>query len=29
MVAPAADDATVIQRVMPTPPPPKTVIARR
>ena len=29
MVAPASNDATVIERVMPTPPPPKSVIARR
>jgi cell division protein FtsL len=29
MVSPASNDATVIERVMPTPPPPKSVIARR
>ena len=29
MVSPASNDATVIQRVMPTPPPPKSVVARR
>jgi cell division protein FtsL len=29
MVAPASDDATVIERVTPTAPPPKSVIARR
>jgi cell division protein FtsL len=29
MVAPAADDATVIERVISTPPPPKSVVARR
>ena len=29
MVAPAADDATVIERVTTTPPPPKSVVARR
>ena len=29
MVAPAADDATVIERVVTTPPPPKSVVARR
>jgi len=29
MVSPAATDATVIERVLPTPPPPKSVIARR
>ena len=29
MVAPAADDATVIERVTSTPPPPKSVVARR
>ena len=29
MVSPASSDATVIERVMPTPPPPKSVIARR
>jgi len=29
MVAPAADDAAVIERVISTPPPPKSVVARR
>ena len=29
MVSPASDDATVIERVTPTQPPPKSVIARR
>jgi len=29
MVSPASHDATAIERVMPTPPPPKSVIARR
>jgi cell division protein FtsL len=29
MVAPAADDATVIERVTAAPPPPKSVVARR
>ena len=29
MVAPKAEDATVIERVMSTPPPPKSVVARR
>jgi len=29
MVTPAADDATVIERVTSTPPPPKSVVARR
>ena len=29
MVAPKADDATVIERVTSTPPPPKSVVARR
>jgi hypothetical protein len=29
MVAPAAEDATVIERVTSTPPPPKSVVARR
>jgi cell division protein FtsL len=29
MVAPAADDATVIERVTVTPPPPKSVVAHR
>jgi cell division protein FtsL len=29
MVAPAAGDATVIERVIATPPPPKSVVARR
>ena len=29
MVAPAAGDATVIERVTSTPPPPKSVVARR
>jgi cell division protein FtsL len=29
MVAPAADDAAVIERVTTTPPPPKSVVARR
>ena len=29
MVAPSADDAVVIERVMPTPAPPQSVVARR
>jgi cell division protein FtsL len=29
MVSPAPDDATVIERVTPTAPPPKSVVARR
>ena len=29
MVAPAADEATVIERVTTTPPPPKSIVARR
>jgi cell division protein FtsL len=29
MIAPAASEAAIIERVVPTPPPPKSVIARR
>jgi cell division protein FtsL len=29
MMAPAPEDATVIERVIPTPPPPRSVVARR
>jgi hypothetical protein len=29
MVAPAAGEATVIERVVSTPPPPRSVVARR
>ena len=29
MIAPAASEAAIIERVLPTPPPPKSVIARR
>jgi len=29
MVAPGPDDASVIERVMPTPPPPRSVVAQR
>jgi cell division protein FtsL len=29
MVAPAADDASIIERVTPAPPPPRSVVARR
>jgi cell division protein FtsL len=29
MVSPASDDATIIERVTPTAPPPKSIVARR